>query len=88
MTPELMGIVLVPKVVSRTPPYIDRVIPGSAADRAGLRVDDLVIEVNGRMTPSSTEVDQALEYVYRDAKLNLTIQRGRLFKSFEMRLAK
>ena len=88
MTPELMGIVLVPKVVSRTPPYIDRVIPGSAADRAGLRVDDLVIEVNGRMTPSSTEVDQALEYVDRDAKLNLTIQRGREFKSFEMRLAK
>lgn len=88
MTPELMGIVLVPKVVSRTPPYIDRVIPGSAADRAGLLIDDLVIEVNGRMTPSSIEVDQALEYIDRDSKLNLTIQRGRKFKSFEMRLAK
>ena len=88
MTPELMGIVLVPEVVSRTPPYIDRVVPGSAAHRAGLQVDDLVIEVNGRMTPSSTEVDQALEYVDRDSKLDLTIQRGREFKSFELRLAK
>lgn len=88
MTPELMGIVLVPEVVSRTPPYIDRVVPGSAADRSGLRIDDLLIDVNGRMTPSRTEVAQALEYVDRDSTLKLTVQRGREFKSFELKLAK
>lgn len=88
MTTGLAGIVLVPEVVSRTPPYIDRIVPGSPADRAGLMIDDLVIEVNGQMTPSRSEVNRSLEYIDRDSILNLTIQRGRSFKSFELRLAK
>ena len=88
MTTDLVGIVLVPEVVSRTPPYVDRVVPGSAADRAGLKIDDLVIEVNGQMTPSCAEVDRSLEYIDRDSILSLTVQRGRAFKTVELRLAK
>ena len=88
MTIGLAGIVLVPDVVSRTPPYIDRIVPGSAADRAGLKIDDLVIEINGQMTPSRSEVISSLEFIDRDSVLSLTIQRGREFKSFELRLAK
>ncbi len=88
MTTALVGLVLVPEVVSRTPPYIDRVISGSPADRAGLKIDDLVIEINGQMTPSRAEVDRWLEYIDRDSVLNLTVQRGKSFKSFQLRLAK
>lgn len=88
MTADLVGIVLVPEVVSRTPPYIDRVIAGSPAARAGLKIDDLVIEINGQMTPSRAEVDRWLEYIDRDSVLNLTVQRGKSFKSFQLRLAK
>ena len=88
MTTDLVGIVLVPEVVSRTPPYIDRVIAGSPAARAGLKIDDLVIEINGQMTPSRSEVDRSLEYIDRDSVLNLTIQRGRSFKSFQLRPGK
>jgi serine protease Do len=38
-----LGIVLVPDILARTPPYIDAVFPGSPADRAGLRPDDLIV---------------------------------------------
>jgi serine protease Do len=37
------GIVLVPDVLDRTPPYIEEVIPGSPAAKAGLKPDDLIV---------------------------------------------
>lgn len=88
MTPDLIGVVLVADVVSRTPPFVDRVIVGSKAAKAGIQTDDLLIEVNGRMTPSNKEVIEAMSYVDRDATLNLTIQRGKEFKSIEINLAR
>jgi len=83
-----MGIVLVPSIVSRTPPYIDRVIEGSAAEQSGLLPDDLVIEINGRMTPSNKEIAEQLSFIDRDAEVNLVIQRGREFKSIAIRLGR
>src|SRR5207249_10377387 len=41
------GLVLVPNVVERTPPYIEEVVPGSPAAKAGLRPDDLIVYVDG-----------------------------------------
>ncbi|MFM7149879.1 MAG: S1C family serine protease, partial [Gemmataceae bacterium] len=41
------GIVLVPNVVERTPPYIEEVLPGSPADKANLRPDDLIVYLDG-----------------------------------------
>jgi len=33
---------------------VARVVPGSAADRAGLKVGDIVVEINGRKVPDAT----------------------------------
>src|SRR5262249_1154096 len=41
------GIVLVPDVVERTPPYVDGVVKDSPAFRAGLKPDDQVVRING-----------------------------------------
>jgi S1-C subfamily serine protease len=54
-----VGIVLVPDILPRTPPYIDSVFADSAAARAGLRPDDLLVLVEGEPTAScSAVVDQ------------------------------
>ena len=54
-----VGIVLVPDILPRTPPYIDSVVVDSAAARAGLRPDDLLVLVEGEPTAScSAVVDQ------------------------------
>ena len=36
-----LGIVLIPNVVEKTPPYVDRILPNTPADEAGLMPDDL-----------------------------------------------
>lgn len=51
-----LGIVLVPDILPRTPPYIDSVIADSAAARAGLRPDDLLVLVEGEPTASCSAV--------------------------------
>jgi S1-C subfamily serine protease len=54
-----VGIVLIPDILPRTPPYIDSVVADSAAARAGLRPDDLLVLVEGEPTAScSAVVDQ------------------------------
>jgi serine protease Do len=46
------GIVLVPNVVERTPPFVEDVIPGSPAAQAGLKPDDLIVYVDGQQVAS------------------------------------
>jgi S1-C subfamily serine protease len=55
-----VGIVLVPDVLARTPPYIDAVLPKSAAARAKLKPDDLVVFVEGEPTASCAAVVRAI----------------------------
>jgi serine protease Do len=55
-----LGIALVPDVLPRTPPYIDAVLAKSAAARAGLKPDDLVVFVEGEATASCAAVVEAL----------------------------
>src|SRR5262245_17014822 len=41
------GIIFVPNVLERTPAYVEDVVPGSPAHKAGIRPDDLVSFVDG-----------------------------------------
>ena len=86
MSLELIGMTLLPEVVSRTPPFIDAVQPDSAAQNAGLQSDDLIVEINGTMTPTRRSVLQMLSNIDRDETVNLTIQRGRRFLRIELDL--
>ncbi len=86
MSLELMGAWLVPEIVKRTPPYVDRVAAGSAAAKAGMVVDDLIIEVDGVMTPSSADVTQRLKGIDRDAAVPITVQRGNQFVELTVKL--
>ncbi len=56
----LLGVVLVPDLLDKTPPFVESVRDGSAAAQAGLRADDLVVAVNGRSVSSRAGVQQWL----------------------------
>lgn len=46
--------------VSALRPYVGDVIPGSAADRAGLMADDAIVSINGRAVQDWTDVTMSL----------------------------
>jgi serine protease Do len=71
----LLGIVLVPNVLVKTPPFIDTVVPGSAADKAGLQADDLVLFVNDHLVPSALSLRQELALIDRIDEVRLVVQR-------------
>jgi serine protease Do len=55
-----VGLVLVPDLLDRTPPFVETVVPGSTAARAGLAADDLVVAVGGRAVGSRAAFELAL----------------------------
>jgi S1-C subfamily serine protease len=75
LTPADLGLVMVPEVLPRTPPYVDAVRPESPAARAGLRPDDLVVLVNGRLIQSCLMLREELGRLDRDAKVRLGVMR-------------
>jgi serine protease Do len=79
LDPRLLGAILVPDLLDRTPPFVESVDPDSAAARAGLAADDLVIAVGGRTVTTRTGVEQALGSLAEGDPVKLTvIRRGAL----------
>lgn len=70
-----LGIVLIPNVVDKTPPYVDRILPSTPADEAGLMPDDLILFVNDRLVNSSNVLRDELLYIDRIDEVRLVIQR-------------
>jgi serine protease Do len=75
-TPALLGITLVPDILPKTPPFIDRVAADSPSQAAGLQPDDLVLFVNGRIVPSCKSLVEELAFIDRLDEVRLTVQRG------------
>ena len=86
MTLKLLGIRLVADVVRQTPPFVDFVQPGSVADKAGIRTNDLFLMVEGQLTPGTQDVVELLSKIDRDDEMSVTIRRGNEFLDFEIRL--
>ncbi len=74
-----LGIVLVPDVVTRTPPYIDRILPDSPAAAAGLRPDDLVVMLDSQVASSCRQATQLIERLEHVATVRLGVLRGEQF---------
>ncbi len=70
------GILLVPNVVERTPPYVDGVAAGSPAQTAGLKPDDLIVYVDG-LPVASIEMFREIVDRYRPGdEIKLEVRRG------------
>jgi S1-C subfamily serine protease len=74
--PAALGLVLVPDLLDRTPPFIETVAAESPAARAGLRPDDLVIAVGTRSVNSRAAVQQALAALAAGDVVRLSVVRG------------
>lgn len=73
---EALGIVLVPDVLERTPPYVDYVYPSSPAEKIGIRPDDLIVLVDDRLVQSCKLLRADLEYIDASDPLRITVLRG------------
>jgi len=72
----LLGIQLVPDFLERTPPFVESIQTGSPAAKAGIKADDLVLFINGRIVQSCKLVNDELTFIDRLDEVRLTIQRG------------
>ena len=80
-----LGILLVPDIVSRTPPYVDEVRPDSAAEKSGIAPDDLVVLLGDRLIQSCKILASELEYVDFEDSIKLSVLRGGELIEFVLR---
>jgi serine protease Do len=80
------GIILVPNVVERTPPFVEGVLPGSPAARAGLRPDDLIVYVNGEQVGSIKSFREIVDHASPGTTFKIEVRRGDQLTSSEMTL--
>jgi serine protease Do len=71
-----LGLVLVPDVVARTPAYVDDVVSGSPAAKAGLAAEDLIVFINSDLVSSISAVTEVLDRVQPGDDISLTVRRG------------
>jgi len=69
------GILFITSVSRRTPPFIDSVRVGSEAETQGILPDDLIVMVNGQITPSLAAVEHRIHQLPADEPVTLTIER-------------
>ena len=84
LTPRTLGLVLVPDVVPRTPPYVDAVVADSAASRAGLRPDDLIVFLDDGLVPSCRALRDELQYRDHFDVVRVTVLRDRQLLDVEL----
>lgn len=81
------GIIFVPKVVERTPPYVEAVEPESPAAKAGLKPDDLVIYLDGEPVYSTDVFRDLIKRYNPGDKVQIEIRRGDVLTALSLELA-
>lgn len=69
------GIILVPDVVDRTPPFIEEILPGSPAAKAGLKPDDLIVYIEGEQVGSVKTFRAMMDHYKPGTTLQMEVQR-------------
>ena len=81
------GIVFVPNILARTPAYVEDVIPGSPAAKAGFRPDDLISFVDGEPIVSITAFQEHLRAHTRPGTvIRVDVRRGEALQTIELPL--
>ena len=78
------GIVTIPDVLNRTPAYIDRVLPGSQAEKVGLQPNDLILFAGDNLVQSCKLLREDLGRLEANDVLKLVVRRGDKLVSVEV----
>jgi serine protease Do len=91
------GIVLLPDVLDRTPPYVEDVLPGSPAAHAGVHVNDLLIFIRFVRPDAPDDIEERVVSSYKSfkeiiaplapgTKIKLVVRRDAQLLTLEMTL--
>ncbi len=72
-----LGIRMSKTGYQRVLPFVERVRPGSVAEKAGVRKDDLVLSVDGKNVGDVAEYESQLANIRNSDRVVLVIRRGR-----------
>jgi serine protease Do len=82
------GIVLVPNVVDRTPPYVEEVVRGSPAAKAGIKPDDLIVYIDGLPVVSVATFKEIMDRYRPEMEVKLEIRRGEKLQTVTLKIDK
>lgn len=80
------GIKFVPNVLDRTPPYVDEVRPGSPAEKAGIKVNDLVSFIDGEPIYSIKNYQEFMSRTRPGSVVRMEVRRGDILESVDVTL--
>jgi len=81
------GIVLVPDVVDLTPPYVEDIMPGSPAEAAGVKPDDLIVYVDGLPVPSIKMYKETIDKYRPNTEVKLEVRREDKLSTLTLKLS-
>lgn len=73
---DLRGVVPLPDVLDKTPPFVDRVIADSPAHKAGVMPDDLILFIGNELIQSLRDLNAAMHRAPADKPVTLVVLRG------------
>lgn len=82
------GLVMVPDVIVRTPAFVDKVLTGSAAEKAGLKPNDLVLFADEQLVQSCRSFQELLGKLEAGDTLKLVVRRSGNLVPVEMPVEK
>ncbi len=88
VVPGYLGAYMLDESASTRGAYIDQVIPGSPADVAGLRAEDLVVEVDSKPLRNGNDLLKLLVGASEGQTLKLTVERDGIRLEIEVKLGK
>lgn len=73
---ERLGLALFPRIVDKTPAYVESVVPGLEAEKIGIQANDLILYVNGRLVQSVDDVRTELAFTDQADPISITVERN------------
>lgn len=85
-SPIELGLVMVPDVVYRTPAYVESIVPGTVAAKAGVTPEDLIVFVNDELVQSNRTLKSILGRLESGDSIRLVVRRKEKLISLELRV--